>query len=173
MFFIIGFAVVSFVIGLYKMLDDWYDKRIWFTLLVANTAVAAVMALAGFGVSVANNAWVFHYERRMVYDGYYNLAALRDGGEHIQGTAFLFSTIIQSQPEYVYYIDYGNGRYQESYTPSTLVQVCEEDRKDAVLQVYHTEYATRWGRLFGDPKSQDWIGQFHVPTGTIRKGFSL
>lgn len=99
------------------------------------------------------------------------------------GQWFLFSGTLDKQDKYAFWRLNANGSksWDDTITKDLRVQVFEEDRKDGVLLTFDLQKtALPGGALegWGDRPAQSTVKgehrwEFHVPTGTIKQGFSF
>lgn len=116
---------------------------------------------------------LFFFKPLYVPGKQYQLVAIRDT-QSIQGHFFLGCGQIGSDTYFFFYKQNADG----SFTPDRIatggrVAVFEEERKDAVLTIMKPKFAWDWIYLFSLFALEDDRYKFQVPTGTIRRGFSM
>jgi hypothetical protein len=99
------------------------------------------------------------------------LVAIRDKSG-VSGSFFLGSGTIDEQQYYFYYAKLPNGGFIADKILSNGVTIYEEKRKDAVLRKYECVFRNKWMRLIAIDSGAYEV-EFHVPIGTIRRGFSI
>ncbi|MDB6035990.1 MAG: hypothetical protein JWM16_6328 [Verrucomicrobiales bacterium] len=160
------FAVREFMFDSY--MDGFLDRFMGFVMsLVISLIAAGISAGAAVLCGLA-------FQSSPVKVGEYPLVAIRtkDG---IEGQFFLGTGFIQSDQYYFWYRQLPNGGFQPGKTyAGSGVTVYEEDRKDAVMVTWQWQLNQPWAWWVSIPTSAGGTAkEFHVPTGTILKGYSM
>ncbi len=105
----------------------------------------------------------------------YKLTALRPK-DSIAGSAFLGIGNVRYEPYYFYYIDEGGGKFvpQSLSAESSVlhkVTIYEEITQDATLIHRHCQFSFLGESCNGYTETDEY--EFHVPIGTIIKGYNL
>ena len=99
------------------------------------------------------------------------LVSLR-GSDGTSGTFFLGSGAIQAEHFYFFYRKAGEGYRPDRISTSQDVIVFERDRADGEMISYHRDFKHPIAWLFGI-NGQKPRYEFSIPSGSIKKGFSL
>lgn len=148
--------------------EDGIGRLMGFMLMLIFAMITAGISLGG--AALTGLAFATHpVEKKRV-----ELVAIRDK-DGIAGTFFLGSGRIDSDQYYFFYRKLQDGGVQADKVASSKgVRVYEEQRTDAALVSYQWEFNQSWAWLFALPvRDGEYSFSFHVPTGTIRRGFTM
>jgi hypothetical protein len=167
---VVVFAFQGFFTGFGKpdSLGSYFFVGLFYLFICGVAGMVCADVAAGIGQ---------FFEGHAVEGEHSRLLAIRDkdGGE---GSFFLGSGFISSQPYYFYYEQLKNGGFRpRKIEADDGVTVYEEDRKDAELVTFHWKINyPSWAWIFCMPDSdgsQKETYAFHVPRGTIKTGYSM
>jgi len=162
-------GVITFIVCLIKMWDDYEDILNIFYVLFSSVITILVIGV----VLVISCAWSGFFTKLPELRSQKILIALRDK-DGVQGQFFLGTGQIKNEPYYFYYVALPDGGYSPEKMNFDDVTIYEENRKDAVLLEYSCAFKNKWAYLVSMPTSDACNKtEFHVPTGTIRRGFSV
>ena len=162
--------LIYFIYGVYRCITQnqrsYYDEPwTFFPVCIVTFMILGVSIISG---AVVGSSWDTH----RVNSGRTELAALRDK-DGMAGRFFLGSGMIESKPYFFYWRKNKDGSLSATQIESSGVKVFEDTKDEAYIQYFRFEII--------DADSLYWLGfkssgtgrEFHVPEGTIRRGFSL
>lgn len=138
-------------------------------LLVFLLTIGAAIFCAG-GAALVGLAFDTHAAET----GTYKLIALRDK-DGIEGHFFLGTGEVKGDTYYFYYTQLADGGFRPGKVYAGRgVRVYEEERKDATLTEYTWVLNNSWAWLVAIPVNEGgYAADFHVPKGTIRRGYTM
>jgi hypothetical protein len=153
------------------VIDDIYgflDRFMGFFMALLITVLAAGMS-AGAACLVG-----LAFATHPVKSSEHVLVALRDK-DGVQGTFFLGTGSIKGDTYYFYYYQLSDGGLQaDKIYAGDGVRVYEEARQDAKLVTFRWELNEPWAWVISIPvRDGGYSYEFYVPTGTIRRGFTM
>lgn len=123
---------------------------------------------AGFGIAygigkLLPKEWFFNYENELV--------AINDT-MGIQGTFFLGTGAVGSEPIYTFYHKSGKGVKFGSVSAYKATVYEEEKRKEGVLRAYYKDFAKSFFKIIGFGDDERYYEIF-VPAGSVKREFNL
>lgn len=158
-------------VGLTILVTALVTRRVW------RTAVTGVGALVGFGfLFLILSAFVpSNYDKDC-----WNTKLVALGSNSVTGGHFfLGSGTLQDTPTYEFFWDDGTGRIYEGHVAADgkdgPVSIVEEQREDGYLKICPPTNSgwTRWIAFFTRNQGRYQSYEFHVPKGSVRRGFDV
>lgn len=168
-FFLIGFFLTLYFVKNNKKLN--VPSIVCFGIIggVVSVAFRVILLTICLMIEVPVK-WSEHYSST-------KLISMKDQNS-MYGSFFLGSGQIGNEDYYKYYYEYDGGYKKGTLYPNRLsgrmseVIIFEEDRKDGELRVFKLEYSEAWHNfIFTETVSLRY--EFHIPKGTIARGFEL
>lgn len=136
---------------------------------------ALVMSLIPMGAAAGLAALIgTQFDTKPVLVQTDTLTTIRDK-DGLTGSFFLGTGSIKGDQYYFYYRRLADGGVSPGKVyAGSGVRVYEEERADATLQTYEWKLISDWAWLVALPvNSGGYSFDFHVPSGTVKQGFSM
>jgi hypothetical protein len=163
--FIVGFFATSYLNRSTRAFNRFVEA-----FLIGAACQVFSLLIISFGENFIPTKWSNVYSLT-------KLVSLKDK-DNLNGSFILGSAEISGEHYYTYFYEHKGGFKKTSINQNKLkgsmseVIIFEEDRNDGELRVYNLEYAKEWHNFFGK-KPVDKKYEFHVPKGSITRGFEL
>lgn len=168
--FLLPVAVPFYAI--YRAINCRYcgdDIPLYIIVAIVTVGATFLAALVAAGIAFGIGSLIGSVPKKL---GTWPLATLRDK-EGTEGGFFLGTGMIQSTPYIFYYSQNSDGSFSPSRTESTeKVKVYEEARDDATITTYEPDFRNPLWLAIAMPVGS-YGPDFRVPSGTIRRGYTL
>lgn len=148
--------------------SDFMDRFMGFVMTLMMCVLAAMMSTGA--ACLVGLAFATH----PVKVSEHALIALSDK-DGIEGQFFLGSGLIKGDQYFFYYRQLNDGGFQaDKVYAGSGVRVYEEARQDAKLITFQWQLNEPWAFVVSIPvRDGGYSYEFYVPTGTIRRGFTM
>lgn len=168
MYWFVVWTVIAIIGVTWYLVKSRYRKypSTWFG------AIATGLCVAFFGslLTVLAVSEYVHRDTPLEHSFDIQLAGLNDTSS-VEGQFFLFSGSIDQKLRYVYYKYVGGGAYELDWKLAKWCKVIEEDRDDAIMEVWDEPEGDLGNWSYVPDMKQEYV--FRVPNGSITRDTTL